>query len=129
MMGIYSSDIILPVAPPILLPRLGVVVLVLSDIDDRPERITITITTPPDKTEVARVEADVKNLLVQSPEDSKHMVLRCIVGLGPLPLTADGFMEVMVATERESFRAGRLMVRFAPPPQPAVAPAAEGTQS
>jgi hypothetical protein len=113
LMGIYASDILLSSPPPVMLPKFALVAWVLSDFDDRPTRVTVRILVPPGRTELARLEADTDEVLFpHAPDELSKASLRIMTTMMPLTLTEEGFLEVMIDTERETFRAGRLRIRF-----------------
>jgi hypothetical protein len=115
IMGIYGSDIIFPVAPPALLLKWGIVVWLIVDVDDKPQKMSVSVLAPPDKTEIATLNFD----QISSPERQEgaiKMNFRAILPMPPVNLTEAGFIDVMVATEKETLRAGRLLVKFEPPP-------------
>jgi hypothetical protein len=109
LMGMYSGDILLPSPPPAILPKLAFAVWVISDIDDPPAHIAISVLMP-DKTEIFKMESDAPSL--RYPEGARKANLQFIFGLSPVPLSQDGYIEVYADTGREKLRAGRLMVKF-----------------
>jgi hypothetical protein len=114
IMGVYASDMIFPVSPPASILKWGIVVWLVSDIDDVPEKFTIRVLIPPDKIEITSVEIDRPSTLV-NPEGVTKYTLRSIMPLPPVNFTQEGFVEVMIDTDREPLRAGRLFVQFLPP--------------
>lgn len=115
LMGIYASDMIFPIVPPAVLTKWGIAVWLICDVDDMPQKLSISVTVPPDKTEIATLDFD----QVPPPEHQEgasKMNFRTFLPMPPVHLTETGFIEVMVATEQEPLRAGRLLVRFAPAP-------------
>jgi uncharacterized protein DUF6941 len=115
IMGIYSGDIIINhPQQPTLLPKLGAVVFLITDLNDIPEHISISVYLPPNRTELLKMEMDVPKL--EHQEDAVKAQFRSIVVFPPVTLTEEGFIEITINTGREELRAGRLFVRFVPPP-------------
>lgn len=114
LMGVYGSDMIFPAAPPVLLGKWGIVVWLISDVDDVPQKMSVSVLAPPDKTEIAAKDFD-QMPPPEHQEGATKMNIRLVLPMPPVNLTAAGFVEVMLTTEQETLRAGRLFVRFAPP--------------
>jgi hypothetical protein len=114
VMGIYGRDIIFPSQPPVTVLKWGVVVWLITDIDDKPRRIKIRVLYSPDRTELASFETN-EPPKIESSADATKSNFRLVIALPPVNLTEEGFVEVIVDTERETMRAGRLLVRFLPP--------------
>jgi hypothetical protein len=114
LMGVFAADLAFPLAPPLTLPKFGVVVWLLFDVGDAPKQITIRILIPPNKTELVKMvsQGDFELQFPFPPDELSRGVLRFMLPVMNLTLTEEGFIEVMVETERETFRAGRLYVRF-----------------
>lgn len=123
LMGIYGTDILFPMAPPIMFPKFGIVVWIISDIGDIPSKFSIRILGPPDRSEIAKVEAEGEPLFTNTPkpdEFSKHATIRMIIPIANITFQEAGVIEVMVEVEgEEPLRAGRLGVRFNVDPQEA----------
>jgi len=123
-MGMYGGDIIFPQAPPVSILRWGIMTWLITDLDDLPERMSITILVPPDGTEIARLEAEG----LQPPprvEEATKLTFRTFFVLPPTNFTEEGFVEAMVETEKGVIRAGRLFVRFLPPGEGATTSASD----
>ena len=114
LMGIYNGEIIYPVNPPIMVPRLGLVLWLITDVDDIPENISWRVLAPPDRTEIFKVEQDSVPPL-QNAEGAVKATFRAVLQLGPITLTESGFLEVAVDSGQGEIRAGRIFVRFAGP--------------
>jgi len=114
--GVYNSDIIISAAPPIVLPKLGVCLWVQSDLDDRPSQLKIRVTIP-HAGEILNADLgeQINRIPLQRTEGGHKAQFQTAIRLSPVPLTAEGYIEVWVDTERESFRANRLFVSFRPP--------------
>jgi hypothetical protein len=68
---------------------------------------------PPARTEVAKFEPDVSQLAIPSESDDLSKgSLRFMTMISLINISEEGFIEVMIDTERETFRAGRLRIRF-----------------
>jgi hypothetical protein len=129
IMGVYGADMIFPQAPPVSVLKWGIAVWLIVDVDDIPQKLTITVLTPPGKTEIARVEMDGSLNVGQAvAEDITKYNVRAVFNLSPVTFMEDGIVEVMVETELGVIRAGRLLVRFQPPEAAALAvnPSATG---
>lgn len=128
-MGVYSGDMIFPPgAPPgvpVVVPRFAIIAWLISDIDDMPERVLLKVTTPPGSTEIFRNE--ISGDQIPSPgvprEGSTRYVLQITMPITNLPLQSDGNIEVIIETERETLRAGRLRVVIPRSPDSTVATA------
>lgn len=114
LMGLYSGDMIVPGPPPVGLPKLCVVVWITTDIDDPMERVNVRVLAPPDERERARIDFPSRGATLHQ-EGATRMQTQAIIQMAPFPLEHEGFIQVMVETERETLRAGRLMVKFAGP--------------
>lgn len=113
LMGIFSADIAFSVPGPIVLPKFGIVVWVLSDLDDVPKKIVVRVLGPPNRTELLKIEGTGDVKFAYPPDElSTTAVVRMIIPIMNFNLAEEGFVEVMVETDRETLRAGRLRVRF-----------------
>src|SRR5579859_7835353 len=104
LIGVYNSDMIISAAPPVFVPQLGVYLWVQSDLDDRPSQLRIRVTVP----QVGEIlNADLGEhvrIPLQRTEGGHKAQFQSAFRLSPVPLTAEGYIEVWVDTERESFR-------------------------
>jgi hypothetical protein len=116
IMGVYGADMIFPAPPPLPILRWGIAVWLICDLDDVPAAITIRVLAPPEKIEIIAIE--ISRPPPQYPEGATKFNFRTILPLPPFNFTQEGFVEVMVDTDRETLRAGRLFVRFLPPTSP-----------
>jgi len=115
LMGVYNTDILFPVPPPVAILKLAVVVWIISEIDDIPTKFTVRVVGPPDRTEIAKAEAEGKETITlpNLDEYSKHIQIRLTIPLLNVLIQEEGFIEVMVEMEgEEPIRAGRLGVRL-----------------
>src|SRR6266478_5710551 len=111
LMGLFTNDIIFTLPPPVTYPKLGLVIWVFSDIDDIPDKFTVRILMPPDRTEIAKFDGDGHSLFDPSDIDefSAKATIRIIVSMGNVIFSGEGMMEIMVETEgHDPIRAGRL---------------------
>src|SRR5947209_13397450 len=63
LMGLYSTDILFTIPPPVAVRTLGIVAWLIFDVDDRPTHLTIRVLVPPARTEVLRIETDIEGEL------------------------------------------------------------------
>lgn len=120
LMGVYAADLFIVGKPPIVLPRFGIVVWIIADIDDAIERVTTTVLMPPDGAQIVRIETSGGTARTpQLLEGARKLIARQIIPIAPFVVRHAGIMQVMVETERGELRAGRLMIHFADAPQDA----------
>ncbi|HZL59842.1 MAG TPA: hypothetical protein VFC38_09080 [Stellaceae bacterium] len=115
IIGMYHGDMIFLAAPPILVPKLFLLVSIISDPDDTPKKLTTTILAP-DKTEIYRTTLEEIGEY-RHIEGSVTAQLRTWFPLPPFVAANPGAIEVWAETESEKLRAGRLFVSFQPPEQ------------
>jgi hypothetical protein len=114
LIGIYGADLNVPLSKQIVtIPRFGIAVQLISDIDDSPDNFTVTILIPPDRQELMKQEVKIQHM--EEPGDSTKAYCRVLISLPPFNISEEGPIEVMVDTGRETMRAGRLFVKFQPP--------------
>jgi len=121
LMGLYGGDMIAPGPAPVVLSKLCIVLWIIADIDDPPQRVGVRVLMPPDESERVKLDLPPLGVLVH-PEGALRLHAQAVIPMTPFLLDREGFIQVMVETERETLRAGRLMVRFvdpAPSPEPA----------
>jgi hypothetical protein len=118
-MGAYiGTEIIfppeMPADQPALLPRFAIAIWLLSDINDRPKRISVRIFAPPGRTEIFKFDAPMEALGQSAPQfdDAERVTIQLNVPLINLVLPCEGVLEVTIETEKEVLRAGRLRVRM-----------------
>jgi hypothetical protein len=115
LMGLYVGELIIVGKPPVMLPKLGIVVWVIADVNDPIGRMTTTVHMPPDRKELAKFEASTVNVLASGMEDAKKMIAHQIMQIAPFMIEAPGMMEVMIDTDAGELRGGRLLIRFISP--------------
>ena len=136
LMGIFAADIAFPMSGPVILPKFGIVVWILFDVGDAPDKFTIRVLGPPNRSEILRVEGTGSEIQFPYPPDEYSKgSLRFVIPIMNFIFNEEGFIEVMVETDRETIRAGRLRVRFnvkpeevGLPPIPANAPEPPSSQ-
>src|SRR5437763_17222776 len=97
LMGVYATDILIATAPPVMFAKLGVVTWVISDRDDLPQKVTLRILIPPDRTELVKIETQAGTPTTSEPDEySQNFILRMVYPMENLPLIADGYIEIMV---------------------------------
>ena len=110
LMGIYGRELVLPVRPPVLLPKLGVVVWLVCDIDDPPGSATVAVLVQPDGVELFRETVDI--VAGDHPQDgSMKMSYSIRFSISPVKIASLGVIEVIVETELGALRASRLEVK------------------
>ncbi len=126
LMGIYGGDLILALPlQPVMIPKLGAFVSLITDLNDTPERMTIIVYMPPKQTELVKIEIPAMPHASHF-EGATKTHYRAMIQFPPVTIVEEeGFIEIMIETERETIRAGRLYVRF----QPTVADASAATSS
>lgn len=116
LMGMYQADIIIGARPPTFLPKLVIAVWVISDIDDPIQKMTTIVLGPPNKTEIVRMDIEGMGPTPASFfEDSKKIIIHQVIPMNNFPITEAGIIEVLLETDRGSFRAGRLRISFVDP--------------
>ena len=63
------------------------------------------------------IEGDHEAQFLYPPDELSRGSLQFMLPVTNLPLTEEGFIEVMIETERKSFRAGRLYVKLGVKPE------------
>ena len=110
LMGIYSRELVLPVRPPVLLPKLGVVVWLVCDIDDPPASATVAVLAQPGGVHLFRETIDIVS--GDRPDDgSMKMSYSIRFSISPVKILSVGVIEVIVETELGALRASRLEVK------------------
>jgi hypothetical protein len=115
LMGLYFSDMVFPQAPPndadIIIPKLFAVVTLVTDVDDRPERIRFIVNGPPGRSEIARLEVSEEQfVLPTATHEVRKFRAQAAFPLLNLPLKSSGLLEVLVETEKGIIIAGRLKI-------------------
>ena len=115
LMGMYQADIIIGAHPPTVLPKLVIAIWVLSDIDDPIQKMTTIVLGPPNQTEINRAEIEGAAPPSRFFEDSKKLIIHQVIQINNFSIMEAGVIEVLLETDRGSFRAGRLRVSFVDP--------------
>ncbi len=131
-MGMYQGDISFPsdLPPgPIVVPKLVIAWWLLCDINDRPKRITVHIYGPPGRTPMGKFDFPVDPVGDPQPlfDDASRMILASPLAMLNLTLPCEGILEVTIETERETLRAGRVLVRIPDHPDQSLAGADAST--
>ena len=109
LMGIYSRELVLPVWPPVVLPKLGVVVWLVCDIDDPPSSATVVVLAQPGNVQLFRKTIGL--VAGDRPHDgSMKMSYSIRFSISPVKIASLGVIEVVVETELGALRASRLEV-------------------
>ncbi len=111
LMGIYSRELILPMQPPVLIPKFGVVVWLICDIDDLPASASVALRALPGHTEIFHADMDLDAEIRLADDDVRKMSYGIQFQVSPLRIAAAGVIEVFVETELGAMRAGRLQIR------------------
>lgn len=111
LMGVYGGEMLIAATFPVQIAKLGIMVWLISDVDDKPKRVVTSVILP-DGTELLSTEVP-SDFPVQNIEGSSKMNLTQVIPISPMPIPKEGMIEVWVETERGKIRAGRLLVRSA----------------
>lgn len=127
-MGVYPTDIVFPPSPPpetqIVLPKLVVAAWLITDIADKPEHLTITVSAPGNP-ELLKMQVSSDQLAAVSaaaPGWAQRHLVHAVFPFLNLPLPHEGFFTVVFETERETIQAGRLRVVIPDRPDPGAVP-------
>ena len=113
LMGMYFSELEIPEAPPVTLPKLIIAAWLICDVGDLPENVRYRVLAPPDGMELFRLDTTRGSEVHNSP-GATQATLFTAIPISPITLSGGGYLEVMIDTERETMRAGRILVRFTP---------------
>jgi hypothetical protein len=122
LMGMYFSDLYIQTPAPIVLPKFCIAIWLITDVDDPPTQFTVRLLTPPNGTELFKLEGQGAIPAVPT-EGAVKLIATMIIPISQFVLEQDGYIEVMLDTDRGSIRAGRLMVHFNAPPLEMASPA------
>jgi hypothetical protein len=111
LMGVYGPELQIEAPFPVIIHRFGVRVGLITDMDDIPEFMKISITLP-NNTELLQTEVPIHQTPPQAALDEVVTKYHLAINLpfSPLPLFCAGFLEVWVETELGKIRAGKLKV-------------------
>lgn len=126
LMGVYASDIAFPIAPPVGIPKFGIVIWLVFDVGDEPQKVVIRVLAPPARIEIAKLEASVSDGGIQfpyPPDELSKGTLRLVIPLFNVVFSEEGFVEVIAEMDGTIVRAGRLKIRFAVRPEEVGLPA------
>jgi len=109
LMGIYSRVLVLPVRPPVVLPKLGVVVWLVCDIDDPPASATVVVIAQPGNVQLFRETITI--VAGDRPQEgSMKMSYSIRFSISPVKIASLGVIYAVVETELGALRASRLEV-------------------
>jgi hypothetical protein len=111
LMGLYNGALILPSEPPFFLPKLYFAVYVITDIEDIFTELTTIVNFPPTDTELTRVTAKLAETTIVNRDGAEQVAFQQFFHIASVTLPSAGYIEVTVKTERETLRAGRLLIR------------------
>jgi Family of unknown function (DUF6941) len=113
-MGVYTTDILFPAVAPVALRSLGIIAWLIFDVDDRPTKLALRVLIPPARTEILKIETDVDGKIPEYRDRDEYSKgsLRFTAMINGIEFAEEGFIEVMIDTERETLRVGRLRVRL-----------------
>ena len=106
--GVFGPDIGIPIKFPAILPKLAIVVWTLTDPDDIPDSIQVTVILP-DGNEVLKIGSSI-NRNIENLEGAAKIVTTQIIPISPMPLPCSGMLEVWIETDQGRMRAGRIRV-------------------
>jgi hypothetical protein len=116
-MGVYPGELSFPpeavaTDTPIILPQLIMAFWLVCDVDDVPQRISINITMPPGRTQVMKVELPMDRAVPSGgfPPWARKYSIGGRIPFINLAFICEGFLEVLLETERETLTAGRLRI-------------------
>jgi hypothetical protein len=125
-MGVLPPNLAFPDNPPpeiqLLIPKLVIALWLLTDREDKFERVTISVSIPPGRTELLKFEVPSEQIGFQgtAQEWSQRIGLNMILPFINLTVPCEGFIEVDVETEREKLHAGRLRLVIPGRPDPTI---------
>jgi hypothetical protein len=118
-MGVYSGEMtaMMPLGTshetPFGLPKLVIAFWLMTEIDDIPDRVTVTLYAPPGRSEIFKHEMDVKATAPPHfPEWATKFTLHGQIPFQNFLLAEDGIIELTLDTQREILVAGRLRLRL-----------------
>lgn len=120
-MGVYGGEMVAPVPPGMPpearlgIPKLVIAFWLITDLDDVPDRVTLTVYAPPHRSEIFKTELDLKTLTPsQTPEWATRFTIQGHIPFLNFLIVEDGIIEVTLDTHREIIVAGRVKVRLQP---------------
>lgn len=119
-MGIYTRELNIP-SVPLLLPKLCIVVKVVSDINDPIESVVVRVVMLKDHKEIELITTD--SLTMPSPtelqgrdNDSTCVLTQMQFVLSPFQIDEESTLRVKATTEREELLGVALRLRVVSPP-------------
>ncbi|MFQ5534692.1 MAG: hypothetical protein ACE5EM_07725 [Sphingomonadales bacterium] len=120
-LGVYSNDLIVPGDVPVNLPKLAIVVWVVTSRNDPFDQITIRVTRPGQEDAEFEVPTppgelpDPPSFNDGSGPAAKTIVANAFLEFSPFEFSQEGEITVHVETGRETLVAGSLRLRTSPP--------------
>ncbi len=121
-MGIYTRELNIP-SVPLLLPKLCIVVKVVSDINDPIESVVVRVVMLKDNKEIELITTDSLTMppsteLQGRDNDSTCVLTQMQFVLSPFQIDEESTLRVKATTEREELLGVALRLRVASPPTP-----------
>lgn len=121
-MGIYTRELNIP-SVPLLLPKLCIVVKVVSDINDPIESVVVRVVMLKDNKEIELITTDSLTMppsteLQGRDNDSTCVLIQMQFVLSPFQIDEESTLRVKATTEREELLGVALRLRVASPPTP-----------
>lgn len=114
LMGIYGGEIYLIGKPPTILPKIVLVLEVITDFEDLMGDIGVRV-------KMRGADDDMLGFTVPAPmrppraEDTKRWMVRMPMPISPFVVAEEGILEVYTDIGGDSTRAGRIGIHFVPP--------------
>ena len=121
LMGVYHGEMIIGAPAPLALPKLGVAICIISDVDDPIKRARVSLVSPADA-EIFAIDVPIEN--IRKYEGATQSTFHAYIPMSNVLLERDGFVAVWVETEREKISCGRMQVKFANTSEAAMAASA-----
>lgn len=121
-MGIYTRELNIP-SVPLLLPKLCIVVKVVSDINDPIESVVVRVVMLKENKEIELITTDSLTMppsteLQGRDNDSTCVLTQMQFVLSPFQIDEESTLRVKATTEREELLGVALRLRVASPPTP-----------
>lgn len=119
LMGIYTRELTIPNAP-LLLPRLCILVKVVTDIDDPLESLVVRVVKTKDGEETELLSTGplpIPSLtdLPARDDDTTSMLMQMQFVLSPFQIEEEATLRIRATTEREELLGMALRLRIVPP--------------
>jgi hypothetical protein len=122
-MGLYSGQMVFPEQPlegtPVIIPRLVIIPWLFTAREDPPQKLNVILYGPPGKTIIFNFPLPVGGREPVVPfADSTELHLHAIIPTMNMTFMHTCVLEVVLETERETLRAGRLRIVIPNRPDP-----------